>query len=147
MLGCTIQSNLKWHAQVENLLSKLKTRLAGLNKIKYLVPFSIRKTITQSIFNSVMVYCIPLFGGCDTSQLKDLQVLQNKAAQMVTHSPPRTRRSELFDKVQWLTVKQLIVYHTLIAIFKVRQNNEPEYLASKLKWALVFGLRVNESMS
>ena len=72
LLGCTIQSNLKWHAQVENLLSKLKTRLAGLNKIKYLVPFSIRKTITQSIFNSVMVYCIPLFGGCDTSQLKDL---------------------------------------------------------------------------
>ena len=27
----------------------------------------------------------------------------------------------------------MIVYHTLITIFKVRKNNEPEYLASKLK--------------
>ena len=48
-------------------------------------------------------------------------------------SSTKTSRTELYDKVQWLTVNQLIVYHTLIIIFKVRKNNEPEYLASKLK--------------
>ena len=133
LLGCTIQSDLKWHSQIENLLSKLKTRLAGLSKLKYLVPFGIRKTITQSIFNSVMVYCLPLYGGCDKYQIKAIQVLQNKAALIVTHLPPRTSRIELFERVNWLTVNQLIVYHTLITIFKVRQNNEPEYLATKLK--------------
>ena len=133
LLGCTIQSDLRWHSQIENLLSKLKTRLAGLNKLKYLVPFGIRKTITQSIFNSVMVYCLPLYGGCDKYQIKAIQVLQNKAALIVTHLPPRTSRTELFERVNWLTVNQLIVYHTLITIFKVRQNNEPEYLATKLK--------------
>ena len=133
LLGCTIQSDLKWHSQIENLLSKLKTRLAGLSKLKYLVPFGIRKTITQSIFNSVMVYCLPLYGGCDKYQIKAIQVLQNKAALIVTHLPPRTSRTELFERVNWLTVNQLIVYHTLITIYKVRQNNEPEYLATKLK--------------
>ena len=133
LLGCTIQSNLKWHCQVENLLLKLKTRLAGLNKLKFLVPYNIRKTITQSIFSSIMVYCLPLFGGCNESQIKALQVLQNKAVQIVTHSPHRTRRSVMYDKVEWLTVNQLIVYHTLITVFKVRKNNEPEYLAAKLK--------------
>ena len=79
-----------------------------------------------------MVYCLSLFGGCDKSHIKDIQVLQNKAAQIVTHSPPRTRREELYDQVQWLTVNQLIVYHTLVTVFKVRKNNEPEYLALKL---------------
>ena len=39
----------------------------------------------------------------------------------------------MYDKVEWLTVNQLIVYHTLITVFKVRKNNEPEYLAAKLK--------------
>ena len=133
LLGCTVQSNLKWHTQTENLLSKLKTRLAGLIKIKHIVPYSIRKTITQSIFNSIMTYCLPLFGGCDMYQIKGLQVLQNKAAQVVTHSAPRARRADLYDKLEWLTVNQLIVYHTLITVFKVRQNNEPEYLAERLK--------------
>ena len=133
LLGCTVQSNLKWHSQVENLLSKLKTRLTGLNKLKYLVPFNTRKTITQSIFMSIMVYCLPLFGGCNDTQIKDLQVLQNKAVQIVTHSPPRSSRSAMFDRVEWMTVNQLIVYHTMITVFKIRQNNEPEYFALKLK--------------
>ena len=132
LLGCTIQSNLKWHHQIENLISKLKTRLVGLTKIKFLVPFGIRKTITQSIFTSVMVYCLPLFWGCNKSQLKDLQVIQNKAAQIVSHLPPRTSRRELYDRVEWLTVNQLIVYHTVILIYKIRKNKEPEVLSAKL---------------
>ena len=132
LLGCSIQSNLKWHVQIQNLLSKLKTRLTGLNKIKFIVPYHLRKIITQSIFNSIMVYCLPLFGGCDKSEIQDLQVLQNKAAQIVMHAPPRSKRSDLYDKLEWLTVNQLIVYHTLITIFKIRQNKEPEYLAEKL---------------
>ena len=132
LLGCSIQGNLKWHVQVANLLSKLKTRLTGLNKIKFIVPFHTRKVITQSIFNSILVYCLPLFGGCDESQIKDLQVLQNKAARIVTHSAPRSSRSELYDNIGWLTVNQLIVYHSLITVFKVRQSKEPEYLSERL---------------
>ena len=124
---------MKWHVQIKNLLTKLKTRLAGLNKLKYIVPYSIRKIITQSIFTSVLVYCLPLFGGCEMFQIKELQVLQNKAGQIVTHSAPRSRRSDLFDRLDWLTVNQLIVYHTLIVVYKVRLNNTPEYLANKLK--------------
>ena len=132
LLGCSIQSDLKWHTQVQILLDKLKTRLTGLRKIKFIVPYNIRKIITQSIFNSVLVYCISLFGGCDQSDLKDLQVLQNKAAQIVTHSPPRTRRSDLYDQLGWLTVNQLITYHTMLTVYKIRQSKEPEYLSEKL---------------
>ena len=132
LLGCSIQGDLKWHFQVANLLSKLRTRLTGLNKIRFIVPFTTRKIITNSIFNSIMVYCLPLFGGCDDSQIKDLQVLQNRAARIVTHSAPRSPRSDLYDNLGWLTVNQLIVYHSLIAVYKVRESKEPEYLSEKL---------------
>ena len=139
LLGCTIESSLKWHTQIQNLLLKLKTRLVGLNKIKFIVPFHIRKTLTHCIFNSVLVYCLPLFGGCEKYEIKALQVLQNQAARIVTHSPPRSNRIELFDKLEWLTVNQLIVYHTLISVFKLRQNQEPEYLAENLLQNTTYG--------
>ena len=32
-----------------------------------------------------------------------------------------------------MTVKQLVVYHTLLTVFKIRQTGEPEYLATFLK--------------
>ena len=88
MLGCELESNLKWHAQIDKLVKKLKKRLVGLVTLKYIVPYHTRNTITLGIFNSVLVYCLPVFGGCDKTEIKQLQVLQNKAAQIVTHSPP-----------------------------------------------------------
>ena len=79
----------------------------GLGKLKYICPYAVRKTIAEGIFNSVLVYCLPLYGGLDVGDLKDLQVLQNKAVQCVTLSPPRAKRSLMFDRLGWLTVTQL----------------------------------------
>ena len=79
------------------------------------------------------MYCLPLFGGCNVSELKSLQVLQNRAAQLVTNSPPRSNRVVMYSKLKWLTVNQLVSYHTLLAVFKIRNSGEPEYLAQFLK--------------
>ena len=132
LLGCHIQANLKWKKQVDELLLKLKTRLVGLLKLKFALSFSMRKAVTEGIFNSVLVYCLPLFGGMDVGDLKDLQVVQNKAAQIITHSPPRAHRSTMYDTLQWLTVNQLIFYHSAITVFKIRDNREPEHLSEIL---------------
>ena len=70
LLGCQMQANLKWQKQVLVLSGKLKTRLVGLAKLKHIVPAAIRKTITEGVFNSVLVYCLPLFGGMDNGDLK-----------------------------------------------------------------------------
>ena len=80
LLGCQIEANLKWRQQVSRLLAKLRTRLTALLHLKYICPFHIRKTVTEGIFNSVMIYCLPLFGGLDKGQIQDIQVLQNESA-------------------------------------------------------------------
>ena len=133
LLGCHVQCNLKFNKQVTNLLAKLRTKLTGLVNLKYILPYPIRKIITEGIFNSTLVYCLPLFGGSDKVHVKDIQVLQNKAAQLVCHAPPRANRAAMYDKLDWLTVNQLIAYHTVISVFKVRSCGEPEYLAEKLQ--------------
>ena len=73
-----------------------------------------------------------MFGGCDIGEIQDLQVLQNKAAQLVTKSPPRSSRHPMYDRLEWLTVYQLVEYHTILAVYRVRVTGEPEYLAKSL---------------
>ena len=34
----------------------------------------------------------------------------------------------MYKKLDWLTVHQLVSYHTLISVFKTRKSREPEYL-------------------
>ena len=139
LLGCAIEPDLKWHKQVKELLAKLKKRLAGLAHVKFLLPYNLRKVVSEGLFNSVLGYCLPLFGGCDVIEVKQLQILQNKAAQMVTHSPPRANRKQMYDQLEWLTVNQMIRYHTLLAVFRIRISGEPEYLAASLGYDSVYG--------
>ena len=138
LLGITVQCDLKWSEQIENLTRKLGTRLTGLEKLKYVMSKSGRKNIVQGVFNSVLCYCIPLFGGCNKSEVHQLQVKQNRAAQCVLNLPPRTSRAIVYDKLGWLTVLQLIAYHTLIAVYRVRMKKEPEHLASHLCWDNIY---------
>ena len=69
-------------------------------------------------------------------EIRDLQILQNKAAQLVTHSPPRSIRNPMYDDLGWLTVNQLVRYHTLLAVFRIRVSGEPEWVVDNgcLHW-------------
>ena len=129
LLGVTIQSNLKWHNHINSLLNKLQVRLNALEKLRYILPFSHRKTIVEGIFISVLSYCLPVFCGSDQADLDSLQVMQNKAARIITNSGIRTNRNTIFNELGWMTVRQLAWYHTALSTYRIRKNREPEYLS------------------
>ena len=132
VLGVFVQQNLKWSKHIEDLQCKLKIRLAGLSKIKYVIGLEKRKLVAKSIFESVLTYCMPAWGGATKRDIEELQVLQNKAAQFVLNLPHRSNREQMYQSLGWLTVNQLSVFHTIFAVYKIRHSKEPEYLAKKL---------------
>ena len=132
LLGCQIQGDLKWQNQVSSLKSRLAQRLNGLRHLRYICTYSVRKMIAEGCFNSVLIYCLPVFGGLEQYQVKELQVLQNQAARIVCKAPPRANRSLLFKKLDWFTVNQLIHYHSILTLHRVRVTRTPEYLANIL---------------
>ena len=109
LLGCHIQANLKWQRLVLELQKKLKKRIAGLAHLKFILPYQLRKIVSEGMFNSVLGYCLPLFGGCNIGDIRDLQVLQNKVAQIITHSPRYANRNSMNDDLDWLTVNHLTI--------------------------------------
>ena len=112
----------------------MKKILTGLSKVRHIVPsVGSRKTVAEGIFTSVLIYCIPLWGGGDKGDIQDLQVLQNRAAQHVLKLPRRTNRNEMFNRLDWMSVHQLVFYHTVLTVYKIRQTGEPEYLAEKMQ--------------
>ena len=130
LLGCSVQSNLKWNSQVEAVQQKLKTRIGALEHLRYVLPYTFRKSIVDAIFNSALSYCLPVYGGCDQADLNMLQIMQNKAARIATDSPMMASRVEMFERLQWMTVRQLVFYHTILTTYRIRQNKQPEYLHS-----------------
>ena len=74
-----------------------------------------------------------MWRGTDKGHVQEIQVLQNRVAEIVLNLPLRSHRNMMYDKLEWITVNQLISYHSLLAVYKIRQPNEPEYLADFLR--------------
>ena len=81
------------------------------------------------MYFAIAFHCL---GGCSKSELDSIQVLQNRAARFVLNYPPRSNRAQMFNKLGWLTVRQIAAYHSLVLVHQIRISKEPEYLAAKL---------------
>ena len=88
--------------------------------------------VIQGVFQSVLSNCLPLFGGCSQAELNSLQILQNGAARIALNLPIRSNREKMYDTLYWLTVRQLVAFHTLLTVYRVRRTGHPEYLANLL---------------
>ena len=99
-----------------------------MKKIRYLASFKNRKMIAEGIFISKLSYVIALWGGCGAGLKRSLQVLQNKVAQVVTRQDWNTPSKVLLQQCGWLSVNQMIFFHSVLLVFKVKLSRSPKYM-------------------
>ena len=127
-----MSENLKWdeHILINNksLVKQLGFRLTALSKLCNIANFKTRKMVADGLFMSKLVYLIPLWGGCESYLIRALQIVQNKAARCVTRRGKYTSTRNLLTECGWLSVNQLVFFHTVLLLFKVRKNKKPKCL-------------------
>ena len=62
--------------------------------------------------------------------IRALQILQNKASRSVTRLGIYTPVKTLLNQCGWLSVRQLVFFHTVVLLYKTLQSGSPEYLFS-----------------
>ena len=136
MLGCNISSNFSWNHHLRDyeysLNQQLTSTINALRKISYSASFATRKMIANGIVLSRIIYVIQIWGGTHDYLLKMLQILQNKAARFVTNLDIFTSQAKLLQQCGWLSVKQLVDYHSLTLIFKCKKEQKPVFLFKTL---------------
>ena len=137
LLGAQVSNNFTWNAHIngtdKSMCKQLTSRVNALSKISWSADFQTRKMVANAIVMSRLVYVVQLYRNATDYLLKSLQVLQNKAARTVTRSGWRTETSALLRQIGWLSVKQLVVYHSLLLVFKINRDGKPGYLSEKLR--------------
>ena len=103
-----------------------------MKKIQNITSFKSRKMIANGIFISKLIYLMPLWSGCDEYLVKGLQVIQNKAARSVAKVSFFTPIKTLLKTCGWLSVRQLMAYHSLVLLYKTLSNKVPQYLYEKV---------------
>ena len=136
LLGVNLSNCLSWNKHVrdtkQSLVSTLTSRINALAKICQYTSFINRKMVANGIVMSYLTYLIPLYGGCPEYLLTGLQTLQNRAARLVTNSNWYTPSSIMLSQIGWLNVRQMIIFHSLVLVFKTKQDKKPVYLYNKI---------------
>ena len=129
LLGANVSNSLTWNTHIRDgkgsLISSLTSRINALHKVCQYSNFMTRKMIANGIVMSYLTYLIPLYGGCQQYLLTSLQVLHNRAARHVTKSNWGTSSSAMLLQVGWLNVRQMIVFHSLVLLFKAKLEKKP----------------------
>ena len=136
LLGCHIHQSLKWKEHIQanekSLIRQLTSRLNGLKKLAINAPFKTRLMAANSVFISVLSYLIQLWGASEGYLLRALQVVQNKAARCVTKVSWFTATRQVLKQCGWMSIKQLVFYHTVLSTHKTLKSGKPVYTRQKL---------------
>ena len=145
ILGCHVQNDLKWTQHIrdseDNLLKSLNSRIYALKKLSQVCDFKCRKTVANGIFLGKICYMINVWGNCSKELMNALQVCQNRAARFVTKNDLSFSNQENLRQIGWLSVNQLVEYHSILQIQKVKNNQTPEYIHSMYDWEYVYPTR------
>ena len=149
LLGIIIQEDLKWTEYIQNhdnsLIKQLSARVSALKLVSKFSTFKVRLMVANGIFISKLIFQISLWGGAAEYLLDSLQIVQNKAARFVTRRGIYTPRSELLKHCGWLSVRQLVIYHSVILIHKTILTKAPRYIYDKLSSEFPYNTRLAES--
>ena len=137
MLGANIRNTLSWEGHLEgskkSILPAIRRKIGALNSIRKLLSFKARLQIADSLIMGQLGYLICLWGNTTDNQTRKAQITQNMAARFVTGQKRITRTEDLIKTCNWLNIKELTEYHSMIHIWKTIKWGKPEYLRGKLR--------------
>ena len=98
--------------------------------------------IANGVFHSKLVYMITVWGGAPQYLINALQVQQLRAARTVCgFQSMGWSRQRLLRKVSWLSVRQLIEYHTVLQAHKSITSGKPALLCESLSVRFAYQTR------
>ena len=134
LLGVKIDSYLSWLHQVNQVCSKIASRIYLLSKIKKYLNLESRKLFYSGYILPLIDYCIIIWGSCSTECLNRIVKLQKRAARLILDTDFLAPSAPLFEKLGWMTVYNRITYHKCVLIFKCLNDEAPSYLIEKTNY-------------
>ena len=124
-----MQWNLHIRDHSKSIVKQLTTRVNGLKKISKNATFKTRLMVANGAVMSKLVYLMIVWGGAQQYLLKILQVQQLNAARTVCGFFSRFwSKKKLLERVGWLSIRQLIFFHTVLQAHKTIISGKPASL-------------------
>jgi hypothetical protein len=134
LLGIKIDSNLNWKNQINQICSKISSKIYLLSKIKKYLNLESRQLFYSGYILPLIDYCCVVWGNCSNEGLNRILKLQKRTARLILDQDPIAPSEPLFKQLGWITIEQRIKYHKYLLVSKCLKNEAPVYLKNKIQY-------------
>ncbi len=131
-LGVILETDLSFSSHVKAVTKSAYYHLKNIARIRCFVSSQDLEKLVHAFITSRVDYCNGLLTGLPKKSIRQLQLIQNAAARILT----RTRKSEhitpVLRSLHWLPVTFRIDFKVLLLIYKSLNGLGPKYMADML---------------
>jgi hypothetical protein len=110
LLGVWLDEHLSFNQHCSNVCSKLSQANFIINRVKNLLPKKVLTTLYYALFHPHILYCLPVFSGTTSKNLKKIATLQKKAVRAICTAKYNAHTATLFQQQNILPLDKLIIY-------------------------------------
>ena len=115
-----------------SFISQITSRVNGLFLISPRATFKTKLMVANGIVISQLCYLIQLWGGSAGYLLNSLQIIKNRAARSMAGYNCFNSTRKLLARCNWLSVRQLVFYQTVIMMHRTMKTGLPKHMKQKM---------------
>ena len=123
ILGGNLRNNLSWESHLNSgkraVLPAVRRKLGALHSLRNSLTVKGKRQLVNGLLISKLSYIICLWGNTDDSHIRKAQIVLNSAARFVLNAVKTTRQSELMSRCDWLDIREMTEYFSIIQLWKV----------------------------
>ena len=121
-LGLVLDENLNWNAHVKQIKQRLISMAGALYRCRTFLTTKAKYDVYNAYFLSVLRYLIPVWGSCNNTNFKIIQVLQNKILKILFGLDMRLHTEALYQMLKVQPISQILFLEQAKLIHKVLIN-------------------------
>lgn len=125
-LGLLMKNNLSWKSHIESVISKLRTCLGIVYRIRSLANISCLLSLYHALATSYLSYCITTWHAGNTTLLEKIQKLCNRILKIIFNREHSSELNEILKKHSILKVGDVYKLHISCFVFKYLHNQLPQ---------------------
>lgn len=139
-LGIIIDHTMSWKEQIQSTVSRIRKLIFIFKNLRSSLDLNTLKTIYFALAQSILSYCIPVWGGALKTNMLHLERTQRAVLKVIISKPIRFPTAEVFSICKVLSVRKLFILRSTLRFHSQLPFNE-EYLNNKRRSNRVCPLR------
>lgn len=128
-LGVMFDSALSMDSNIKTVIRSASYHLRCIGMARKQLTTDAAKTLVQSLVISRLDYCNSSLAQISEQSLGKLQLLQNRAARIITCTKSRDHITPVLRMLHWLPVRERIEFKVLLIVYKALNGLAPQYIS------------------